>query len=158
MREFKLCFNCLGSNHQNIKCTFGPCRICGRKHNSLLHLERATEPPPPTQGAESRDAGADMQRNFSACATPNQVSYVLLATGRIYVHDKSGNKHECRVLLVQGSQPHIMTNKLCKKLGLQRTRIDTTLSSIMSIIRRVCITLRDSRTLPYRSYQPAIQN
>ena len=130
VREFKLCFNCLGSNHQNIKCTFGPCRRCGRKHNSLLHLERATEPPPPTQGAESRDAGADTQRNFSARATPNQVSYVLLATARIYVHDKSGNKHECRALLDQGSQPHIMTNKFCKKLGLQRTRIGTTLSGI----------------------------
>ena len=33
-------------------------------------------------------------------------------------------------LLDQGSQPHIMTNKLCNKLGLQRTRIGTTLSGI----------------------------
>ena len=79
-----------------------------------------------------------MQRNFSARATPNQVSYVLLATARIYVHDKSGSKDECRVLLDQGSQPHIMTNKVCEKLGLQRTRIGTTLSGINKVIN-VCL-------------------
>ena len=100
VREPYLCFSCVGSNYQNIKCTFGPCRKCARKHN------------------------------FTARASPNQVSYVLLATVRIYVYDKSGNEHQCRVLLDQGLQPHIMTNKLCKKLDLQRTRIGTTLSEI----------------------------
>lgn len=130
VRQFKLCFNCLSDDgHFNIQCKRGPCKICGRRHNRLLHVEKSSVQAPPAQ-IEKMDSNIESQRNFSTRTFSNQKSYVLLATARVFVCDKKGNKHECRVLLDQGSQPHIMTTELCNKLDLQRTRIGTTLSGI----------------------------
>ncbi|XP_024939622.1 uncharacterized protein LOC107266569 [Cephus cinctus] len=129
VREHKLCYNCLSSTHQNMQCTFGPCKKCRRKHNSLLHLEKPAESPATPQQIEQINTSAGAQKNFSVHSAQNRESYVLLATARIYIFDKFGNKHECRVLLDQGSQPHI-TTELCQRLGLSCKEVGITLSGI----------------------------
>ncbi|XP_076163146.1 uncharacterized protein LOC143144526 [Ptiloglossa arizonensis] len=39
VRELGIYFNCLFSGHRNKDCTFGSCRKCSKKHNTLLHLD-----------------------------------------------------------------------------------------------------------------------
>ena len=39
VKDANLCFNCL-RNHGKIECRFGNCRICNKKHNSLLHFSK----------------------------------------------------------------------------------------------------------------------
>ncbi|XP_037814584.1 uncharacterized protein LOC119605504 [Lucilia sericata] len=34
----KLCFNCLKGKHISRECKSGPCKVCGLKHNTLLHM------------------------------------------------------------------------------------------------------------------------
>lgn len=82
-----------------------------------------------TQARDIRDTSVDAQRNFNARSSSNEL-YVLLTTSRIHIYDKVGNMHECRDLLDQGSHPHVMTNRLCDKLELQRARMGTILSGI----------------------------
>lgn len=37
INDKKLCINCLRSGHSLENCRFGPCRMCNKKHNSLVH-------------------------------------------------------------------------------------------------------------------------
>lgn len=41
VRKMKLCFNCLSSKHQAVGCHSGGCKLCGEKHNTLLHRPSA---------------------------------------------------------------------------------------------------------------------
>lgn len=38
IRKLKACTNCLRLGHVSNDCSYGPCRVCKNKHNSLLHL------------------------------------------------------------------------------------------------------------------------
>lgn len=37
--SLKLCSNCLRGGHQSYQCKLGGCRICHRRHNTLLHKQ-----------------------------------------------------------------------------------------------------------------------
>lgn len=39
IRSLKACLNCLKSGHTAPNCKSGSCRKCGKKHNTLLHLQ-----------------------------------------------------------------------------------------------------------------------
>lgn len=39
IKNNKLCVNCLRAGHSVNECRFGPCRLCNKKHNSLIHKE-----------------------------------------------------------------------------------------------------------------------
>lgn len=38
--KLKCCVNCLRSGHFAYQCKSGPCKICGKKYNSLLHFNK----------------------------------------------------------------------------------------------------------------------
>lgn len=38
-RKLNLCINCLGSSHRAHDCKSGGCRICQKRHHTLLHLK-----------------------------------------------------------------------------------------------------------------------
>ncbi|XP_053691724.1 uncharacterized protein LOC128740217 [Sabethes cyaneus] len=57
-----------------------------------------------------------------ACKDPAQ-SIVILPTALVEVIDARGHKHLARCLLDSGSQSHFITNALCDKLQLPRTRV-----------------------------------
>lgn len=40
VRSLRLCINCLRPGHVAKNCSFGSCKMCSAKHNTLLHFER----------------------------------------------------------------------------------------------------------------------
>ena len=42
LRKAKACFNCLKVGHQRNECQANQCRVCGRKHNTLIHRDEIT--------------------------------------------------------------------------------------------------------------------
>lgn len=49
VKQLKLCINCLRSGHDEKKCTYGACKLCSRRHNTMLHLENKQNTQPNTQ-------------------------------------------------------------------------------------------------------------
>lgn len=120
IRRLKLCINCLRPNHFTANCKSGhKCRICGRPHNSLLHIDVQSTPvveQVSAQGAVSlgNDAAA-RQVNFARQSCGHQQ---LLPTAKIYILDSQGRKHTCTALLDSGSMSNFMTLELVDRLRL----------------------------------------
>lgn len=68
----KLCYNCLGANHNITSCTSTrTCLICSKKHHSLLHSALAYKSTPPSfqnthQGGSGTPQSPNFQREFTS--------------------------------------------------------------------------------------------
>ncbi|XP_025265092.1 uncharacterized protein LOC112638165 [Camponotus floridanus] len=105
-----LCFNCLG-NHVMAKCqSVKTCFTCKSRHHTLLHDAYAT----PTSTHEAS--------TFSTTHTAHDHKATLLATARVILNDRSGQPHDVRALLDQGSEVSLVSEDLAQRLRLARTR------------------------------------
>ena len=127
MKKHRLCFKCF-RNHNVIDCDRSGCKKCNKMHNILLHFDSHT------LNTSQIDTNSTSERNV----IPNQVSLqnsiitktqynkttqVLLGTAVIYVIDKFGKRHFCRVLLDSGSQSNFMTEGMSKILKISRKKV-----------------------------------
>lgn len=139
IKKHKLCINCFKPSHMVQACTSGSCRKCGKRHNSLLHLERqsnttlnvnpetGTDPALPTTPDKASASQVAIVGHSSDNAVPSQI---LLSTALLYVEDHHGHTHECRALLDSGSQSNFVTNNFCKRLRLQMNEINFIISGV----------------------------
>lgn len=114
-----LCFNCLGPNHSAYTCRVSTrCRVCKRKHHSLLHPKnvKSTEP---EDACESAAQSSSQDEHLVTCFS-NVHSQVLLATAMVTAESKSGNRCALRSLLDQGSQASFITESAVQLLGLKK--------------------------------------
>lgn len=147
IRDERMCFNCLRKGHRVESCPSERTCKCGQKHNSLLHYERTQQSPRinpgetpapsvlvealpqvPTPSGEAGTSGtspvvsdADDEQQTTSCfssGTQKSSRRVLLQTAVINVVDASGRFHPCRTLLDSGSQAHILSEAMARKLGL----------------------------------------
>ena len=117
----QICNNCFSSNHATSKCDVkGSCRICHKRHNTLLHREEKTESKATTVTTASLNTG-----NSSP-------SCVLLSTAMVKVTDSSNGFRVCRVLLDPGSESSFITDKCVKSLGFQPTKCNVEITGISS--------------------------
>ncbi|XP_076384569.1 uncharacterized protein LOC143263795, partial [Megalopta genalis] len=94
VQEARLCFNCLSSGHRVRACTRSHCKQCGRKHHSLLHnpeFKRAEEGYADTGESDSREPPV-LTANVA-----NTIGHAVLSTAIVYVKDKGGQSHKCRI-------------------------------------------------------------
>ncbi|XP_039448429.1 uncharacterized protein LOC120427614 [Culex pipiens pallens] len=155
IRDERMCFNCLRKGHRVESCPSERTCKCGQKHNSLLHYERTQQPPRinpgetpalsvpvealpqvPTPRGEAWTSGTspvvsdadDEQQTTSCFSSGAQKSSrrVLLQTAVINVVDASGRFHPCRTLLDSGSQAHILSEAMARKLGLPFEKCNVT--------------------------------
>jgi hypothetical protein len=112
VNQSKACHNCLKANHQKSTCKSGNCKICNKKHHTLLH-ETSVKP---SQENESTKIITHTRRQ------PEKIK-ILLSTAIIYIQDSAGNKHKCRALLDSGSDSNLITESLTKSLKLFRNSI-----------------------------------
>ena len=112
----QLCFNCLGVSHKASQCKVEwRCKLCIRKHNSLLPCESE-----PTQKNNRNDCNNERQPQLNrseqnggsqsgvtVCHTSKgrSSSQILLATAIVYVRDKCGQLVKCRALLDSSGVP-----------------------------------------------------
>ena len=122
----KLCLNCLKPHHMARECNSSfRCKApgCGRKHNSLLHEERAGPAATPTQ---QQQVVATAQ-----CESDEEDAECLLMTARVTLLGPAG-QITVRALLDSGSTLSIVTDQLARQLRLKSTGKSVSISGIKS--------------------------
>ena len=124
VRKAKLCENCLRPFHKLQACRASTCKICHRKHNTLLHSDQVdnthTIQDVNTQQTSLNDTSATF-------AETSRITHeqVILSTALVEVRDKQGQYQVCRVLLDSASQSNFITKHCCQKLKLDTVPMHT---------------------------------
>ena len=144
-----MCINCLRKGHRVSSCpSQRACFKCSEKHNNLLHQEKVVPQLQPKSKSEDKPAadhplpaattkagpsvpariesGALQQTSCSSSGFLKSPQQVLLQTAIINVTDKNGRLHPCRTLLDTGSQAHILSEEMARKLGLSSVKCNVT--------------------------------
>lgn len=161
IKKLMLCTNCLRSNHFVKDCNAQGCKKCGKKHNTLLHIENdlktSFEEPQnsfTSSGASTSKANisnlvtSEIEQNVLIESQANlshvcrrQEQQIILSTALISIFDAHGNPHTCRALLDSGSQPNFITKSLCDKLKLKTNKTNIPIigvgKSTTSVVERV---------------------
>ncbi|XP_072766489.1 uncharacterized protein [Anoplolepis gracilipes] len=125
VKQKGLCLNCLRSKHLAKDCIAGNCKICGKKHSSLLHFEnndkqskeKQFNPKRESDSSESKKSSDDVLCHYVKLGKNVIPKQVLLSTVIIKVRDKNGQPLEARALLDSGSQSNFISEKFVHKLG-----------------------------------------
>lgn len=160
----KLCLNCLRSGHNTNMCRMGPCRLCNKSLNSLLHshdvpptfsskvvppasntdLVLYTAPPPPLPPVSEPQVQPENENKISNISQDSVVlsaihnNCVLLSTALIQVESFNGKKHTVRALLDNGSTSSFITESLCNKLNLPTAPTSSLVEGLNSQTSRLC--------------------
>lgn len=149
--ELKICRNCLYHSNQNTCHSRYSCQICGRKHHTLLHLDRfqsngnnntkeqgnnqltagqlsINQTTPENSSVES--AATSAQSTFSCFHVNSQ--QVILPTAVVQVRGNNKKWYKARILLDSGSHIHLITEAMASKLELSRNAINTKILGINS--------------------------
>lgn len=142
----KLCLNCLRHGHSSNQCRLGTCRICHKRHNTLLHITepvsthypmQASVTTTPTAGSSSvthcavhpaashRTHSHNNPQDNVAMSAIHKQCVVLLSTALIQVNDYNGQSHTIRALLDNGSTSSFITEDLRAKLRLPTASTST---------------------------------
>lgn len=124
VQRIKVCSNCLQKGHKLETCSYGSCRICSKKHNTLLHCNKQSdivkasgEGHPGDSLDDSLQFGGTQPTTIAHCAVRTS-ERGLLATAIIKIQDAAGESHECRAFLDPGSQTNFITRDLCNRMQL----------------------------------------
>lgn len=155
VRKFNRRFNYLSKSHSAHDCKSKyTCRVCQKRHHSLLHV--ASDSPPPEFAIASSSQTDNAKKEISAlCSTaaPNASSKILLATAKVSVRASSGRVVVARALLDQGSEMSFITENLAQLLHVRRFRMSVEVSAVGGIKAgvyqhaiQISISPRDSTT------------
>nr|CAH7755986.1 unnamed protein product [Callosobruchus chinensis] len=130
VKKAKLCKICLLDRHNSRNCKQGPCRKSRRYHNSLLHIEvTATEVSNTPNEKDNKTETTSLASGVSLHVSNNQV---LLSTAKVWVKGKQ-SLVEARLLLDSASQTSFITNDLCKRLNLEKTKTNLSVFGISNV-------------------------
>jgi hypothetical protein len=144
-KSHKLCNNCLKSNHSTRDCKASNCRVCQKRHNTLLHLHSNSN----TQENQNRNNSTEritaepaVANSCVTTASANTISKssftnVLLPTALVIVSDANGKKQTFRALLDSGSQLNFITESTVNKLGLPVTKKELAVIGINQTVKQM---------------------
>lgn len=113
-KEQKLCVNCLNL-HSTSNCKSSvSCRICSKRHHTILHFPTDHAVNLPVEETSTSSASLTPQVVTNAVSSTT----VLLSTAIIAVRDSAGNFRPCHALIDNGSMSSFISDRCCKKLGL----------------------------------------
>lgn len=120
VKALNICINCLRPGHFAKNCSSGSCKVCGAKHNTLLHFDRAK--------ATTDQSNAQNTTTAAMCSTGSsdlrKETNVVLSTALIDVSGKNGLKKEAQAFLDSCSQSNFITQSLYKKLKLKQVSVN----------------------------------
>ena len=122
VQRLKMCTNCLGSDHAARNCpSRRSCRVCARRHNTLLHRNKTppsqqhTSPAvPPTQQPATLVSTMD-----SVCNTVSSSTAMILGTC-VAVIESKGRQQKTRALMDNGSCLTFVTSRLVSSLKMHK--------------------------------------
>ncbi|XP_029659435.1 uncharacterized protein LOC115233265 [Formica exsecta] len=131
-RSRKLCLNCLkAASHQARQCGSGACRKCGKRHNTLLHLEQNSKNQAEIASASIMDTSGERSPASSVnLASVRQERQVLLATAIVNVLDFRSKATQYRALFDCGSQSCFVTTNCVQRLGLKQIPTNIQISGL----------------------------
>lgn len=168
-KSLKLCLNCLRQGHNSNACRIGPCRICNKPQNSLLHSHdspsaapsaplssvalcaAAPAAPEPLMLTETETHPEDIPSHDVVLSAVHS-SCVLLSTALVHVQGHDGKKHTVRVLLDNGSTSSFITERLLTKLNLPTTSTSSLVEGLnmqTSRLNKKCTVTLSSLISPY---------
>lgn len=172
-KQLKLCMNCLRRGHEQRECRLGPCTVCTKPHNTMLHQdmsrEQAVNSPasvdkkpcvvlsaqthlPTTDSQLSTIHTQKVNNNVVLSATATTQNCVILSTALVSVTGQDGQKHTIRALLYNGSTSSFITESLCEKLKLLTHTTSTSVEGLNgqhSHITKSCNIQINSLTEPF---------
>ncbi|KAH9643007.1 hypothetical protein HF086_013568 [Spodoptera exigua] len=124
--KYKVCYNCFNHGHYANSCKRFGCKICRRKHNTLVHVDIVSKLSKSDQtGASSSSDNTNDSVNVStqsAVGTGLSLSAsvaqgdVLLATALVKIMGINGKQYVVRAVLDSGSTSCLMTERLFHQL------------------------------------------
>ncbi|XP_067209400.1 uncharacterized protein [Linepithema humile] len=134
--RYRLCYNCLGS-HRIANCpSTRRCRKCGKKHHTSIHNDpsQATvsgdKDEKPTKSSDSTERTTEARVLHSNICHGSLQAQTLLATAQIRIISLDGHTTKARVLLDQGSEVSLVTERLVQRLKISRQRSSVPLVGI----------------------------
>ncbi|XP_037931438.1 uncharacterized protein LOC119666230 [Teleopsis dalmanni] len=99
--------------------TKASCTKCNKKHNTLLHLEVNNQ----TKNIQPTSSGYNTAvTTATANTSTGHREYVFLPTATVKITAPNGNTSEVRALLDSGSQVHIVSERLVRRLNISKTK------------------------------------
>ncbi|XP_053612017.1 uncharacterized protein LOC128676097 [Plodia interpunctella] len=132
----KICFNCFGSNHSVYSCRApSRCRICHRKHHSLLHVHAINTQASNVPKVHTENSlNIDIVKQNKPCKNVTQhvssQSHVLLATALVNAKSKAGTCKTLRSIVDPGSQTSFITESAAQLLGLPKEQSKSRVSGL----------------------------
>lgn len=135
VKEKKLCFICL-HGHKIGECKSKyRCQTCGKKHNTLLHLDKKNAPiesknamctTAQTNDSESDD---DSAKSISALVVAKASSSVL-STAMVRMVTRSGEKIFLRALIDNCAQSAFISEQAVQLLKLHKANVSASITGI----------------------------
>ncbi|XP_012214797.2 uncharacterized protein [Linepithema humile] len=170
VKKRQLCLNCLRKGHYVQACTASACKICSKKHNTMLHSDKEKQNKNKntlsksktvmtsttesgnidliSESKQSADSSQGSKDTAVVVHTTRQAeSIVFIATAKIYVINEEGQLITCRAILDPGSQSNIITKEISRKLKLKSHKITIPISGI----NQTQVTAKESVVIRIRS-------
>nr|CAI5857300.1 unnamed protein product [Callosobruchus analis] len=152
LESLKVCSNCLRSSHSLDRCTAQGCKVCAKRHNTLIHAD-VEEPSavnlniePPTRLSSGGETSSAVSSSLSINHCSDRAEQVILSTVTIQIRDNSGHWHRCRALLDNGSQSNFLTSEMLAKLKVKATPINIPVVGVgaaqTNITSRACVEVK----------------
>lgn len=133
IKQKRVCINCFG-NHKFNECKSKiTCRICKKKHNSLVHLELNTIK---TNIANLNESTKNVDNNEKQEVVKLNSNFVfknstnMLATAIIGVETRNGERIAMKAIIDQGSQASFISANALQALNLHRHKIQAEIGGI----------------------------
>ncbi|XP_063391167.1 uncharacterized protein LOC134676697 [Cydia fagiglandana] len=150
VKNNNLCYNCLVPGHSASKCRVPvSCRICHRRHHSLLHQLKQTEPVAPTSPSQPLASSLHVVEDIEEVQANTVIALhlntrqnsALLATAVVEARSNQGHIIPLRALIDQGSEESFISEKAAQLLKLDRQHVRgsiTGLGPMKTEINHVC--------------------
>lgn len=154
--RYKVCYNCFRHGHYPNNCKKPGCKICKRKHHTLIHNTDYKPKPVSSKSADgttdkdkvdasstvdSNNSHVALSANITAHSHTSSTGDILLSTALIRCYDANNKEHIARALLDSGSSSCLMTEQLFNKLNLPYLNTDKTIQGInnsLSHVQKMC--------------------
>lgn len=129
IKDKMICFNCLKPGHLINNCNSSRrCRLCQRKHNTLLCTGDTSKPSaPPVEAIKKQQSdsvavnptpSANQEESSTVIASVLGRKQVILGTAIAFIADYWGNLQRVRIFIDSGSQYTLITSECARRLGL----------------------------------------